>query len=320
MPKVSIITAAYNHVRFIRQSVESAQGQTYRDFEHIVIDDGSSDGTADILKSFGDQITHIRQENCGAHAAINRGILMSSGEYIAILDSDDAWLPNKLERQVQAFEQFPDAGLAYSQAYVINSEGDLINDREPLGRPIADSQHAFDELLRDNSIPALTAMFRRVCIEEVGFFSESFKALSDWDLWIRISAKWPVLFVPQALALYREHGNNTWDHLLKSGQVNRERLLLLDKALAALSGSIREQNKSKEIINAIIRDTALKTAYGHLYRRQYSEAKAYLLFALRLHPMLLKDALFALRLRFIAKILVGEPGTEGLRVMKRLFK
>ncbi len=86
MPKVSIITAAYNHVRFIRQSIESAQSQTYKDFEHIVVDDGSSDGTADILKSFGDRITYIRQENRGAHAAINRGIRESSGEYIAILD------------------------------------------------------------------------------------------------------------------------------------------------------------------------------------------------------------------------------------------
>jgi glycosyltransferase involved in cell wall biosynthesis len=275
-----------------------------------VIDDGSSDGTADVLKSFGDQITYIRQGNCGAHAAINRGILMSSGEYIAILDSDDAWLPNKLERQIHAFEQFPKAGLAYSKAYMINSEGDLINEGESLGRPIADSQHAFDGLLRDNSIPALTAMFRRVCVDEVGFFNESLKALSDWDLWIRISAKWPVIFIPESLAAYRVHESNAWQSLLKSGRVNKERLLLLDNAASALSGSRAERKKRREVINAILRDTALKTAYGHVYRRQYSEAKAYLLFALRRHPLLLKDALFALRLRFITKLLVGERGAE----------
>lgn len=311
MPKVSIITAAYNHVRFIRQSVESAQGQTYRDFEHIVVDDGSSDGTADILKSFGNRITYIRQENCGAHAAINRGIRMSSGDFIALLDSDDAWLPNKLELQIQAFEQFPEAGLAYSQAHVINSEGNLINDGQPIGKPLADQRHAFEELLRVNNIPALTAMFRRECIGEVGVFNESFKALSDWDLWIRISVNWPIVFVPEALALYREHENNTWVSMLEKGRVHRERLLLLNRASAALSGSITERNKSREIINAIIRDTALKTAYGHLYRRQYSEASAYLLFALRRQPMLLKDALFALRLRLIAKILVGERGAKA---------
>lgn len=309
MPKVSIITAAYNHVRFIRQTLESVQSQTYRDFEHIVVDDGSSDGTSDLLQSFGEKITYIRQENRGAHVAINAGIKASSGEYVAILDSDDAWLPHKLERQIQAFEQSPGAGLVYSQAHIIDSDGKLKEDEEAMGRPVSDFQHAFFELLHDNYIPALTAVFRKDCIERVGYFNEKFRALSDWDLWLRIADQWPILFVPEPLALYRIHANNTWHTLVKNGQVNRERLLLLENA-AALTPKDSDNEGKREVIESAFRELALKTAYGLWYRYRYLEASSYTLFALKVRPMLLKDAFLAIRPRFIPRLLVGERGTK----------
>ena len=174
MPKVSVITAAYNHVKFIRQSVESVQAQTFRDFEHIVIDDGSSDGTATILESFGNQITYVRQENSGAHASINRGIRMSSGEYIAVVDSDDAWLPNKLERQVAVLDAAPDAGMVYSLAYFIDGDGNRQDESWLMGTPFDDPSQVFEELLQRNRIPVVTALMRRKCLDDVGFFSETF--------------------------------------------------------------------------------------------------------------------------------------------------
>jgi glycosyltransferase involved in cell wall biosynthesis len=318
LPKVSIITAAYNHVRFVRQSLESVQSQTYRDFEHVVVDDGSSDGTADILQSFEGKINYIRQENRGTHAAINRGIRAASGEYIALLDSDDVWLPNKLERQIQRLDESPEAGLVYSQAYVIDPTGNPKNNGEPIGRPISDPRRTFEELLKDNYIPALTAVFRRSCVEEVGYFNESLKAMSDWDLWIRIVAKWSVAFVPEVLAHYRDHGNNAWHALVKNGRVNKERLLVLRNAAAAIANGDPDAGKKREIINSIFRELALKTAYGLWYRHHYSEAKAYLLFALSVRPMLLKDAVLALRPRFIPRLVAGEWGTKVLRTSRSL--
>lgn len=160
MPKVSVITAAYNHVKFVRQMIESVQAQTFRDFEHFVVDDGSTDGTADVLKSFGDKITYIRQESRGAQAARNTAIHAASGEYIALLDSDDAWLPNKLERQMRIFEEHPGTGLVYSFAYRIDSEGKLLKDPEILGIPINNPERAFEQLVVGDPIPALTAVFR----------------------------------------------------------------------------------------------------------------------------------------------------------------
>ncbi len=307
MPRVSIITAAYNHARFIRQAIESAQGQTYRDFEHVVVDDGSSDGTAEVLRSFGDRISYIRQDNCGAHAALNRAIRESSGELIALLDSDDAWLPNKLERQVEAFERHPGAGLVYSQASLIDDTGRISNNSAPIGKPLTDPLHSLSDLLNENHIPTLTAIFKRECIDEVGYFDESFKAMADWDLWLRISARWPIIFVPEPLALYRVHDNNAGKSLFESGRVFRERLLLLRNAEKNASGN------SREVIRAKLSQTALRTTYGFCYRRQFAKARAYFLFALQLHPLLLRDALVSLRPRYIARLLAGERAINALK-------
>ncbi|HLE62976.1 MAG TPA: glycosyltransferase [Pyrinomonadaceae bacterium] len=317
MPKVSIITAAYNHVRFVRQCLESAQSQTYRDFEHVVVDDGSSDGTADILQSFAGKINYIRQENRGTHAAINRGIRASSGKYIALLDSDDIWLPNKLELQIQRLDESPETGLVYSQANVIDPTGNPKNNGEPIGRPFADPRRTYEELLKDNHIPALTAVFRRSCAEEVGYFNESLKAMSDWDLWIRIAAKWSTSFVPEVLAHYRDHGNNTWHALVKNGRVDKERLLVLRNAAAAIADTDSDAGEKREVIDSLFRELALKTAYGLWYRHHYSEARAYLLFALSIRPMLLKDAVLALRLRFIPRLVAGEWGTKAFGTRRR---
>jgi len=304
LPKVSVITAAYNHARFISESVESAQSQTYRDFEHIVVDDGSTDNTTEVLQPFQNRIRYLHQENQGVHAALNTGMRAATGDYIALLDSDDVWLPNKLERQMRALEEEPDAGLAYCLAQVIDAAGEVKTDREVLGRPVSNPRDAYAELLRDNPVPALTAVFRRDCLHEVGFFNSDFKAMTDWDLWIRIADHWPIVFVPEVLASYREHESNTWHLMVQNGRVERERLMLLKNA--SKSARRTRHAEKRAIVNSVFRELALKTAYGHWYRHRYAEAIRYALFALRLRPALVKDALLAIRPRFIPRLVVGE--------------
>lgn len=240
MAKVSILTAAYNHFRFVRQSIESGLAQTYRDIEHVVVDDGSTDGTEDVARSFDNRIVYIRQENRGAHAALNRAIKASSGEHVALLDSDDIWLPHKLERQMNTFEQFPDAGFVYSLAYLIGPNGEPLRNGEPIGTAISDPQRAFEELVLGNCIPAGTVVARRTCIEKVGLFDESLKASSDWDLWLRIAAKWPVVCVAEPLAMFRIHEKSSWPSLERSGRAFEERILTLNKLSAEIAGRERE--------------------------------------------------------------------------------
>lgn len=314
MPKVSIITAAYNHVDFVRQSVESALNQTYRDFEHIVVDDGTTDGTAEVLQSYGNQIKYIRQENRGAHAAINAGIRASSGEYIAILDSDDAWLPQKLERQMPVFDKCPRAGLVYSQAYVMDATGRIGNPGVLLGEAV-DRERPFEDLLTNNRIPVLTAIIKRRCFDEVGGFSEDLPALADWELWIRIAARWPLVFVPEILALYRDHGRNTSHTLTKNGHLIRDRLKLLKETAANLPDG-PETERRRDKIGSMYAFTALQQSYALSYRGQNLKAMRYFLFALKLRPSFIKDVPAALRsdpqlmnngkpLRLIANLIFG---------------
>ena len=113
MPKVTVIIPAFNSERFIRSAIDSVLGQTYRDFEIVVVDDGSDDGTAEIAESYHDPVRCIRKAKGGTSSARNFGILDSTSEYIAFLDSDDLWLPHKLERQIAVLEANPDIGLCY---------------------------------------------------------------------------------------------------------------------------------------------------------------------------------------------------------------
>jgi len=313
VPKVSVITAAYNHVDFVRQSVESVLNQTYKDFEHIVVDDGSTDGTAEVLRSFGTQIKYFRQPNCGTPVAINRGIRESSGEYIAILDSDDVWLPEKLDRQVRCFAQQPEAGMVYSRAQIIDRRGELITNCEPIGHDVGDFDCAYKEILKDNGIPVLTALTRRKCFDDVGFFDESLKAISDWEFWFRLALKWKIVFLPDVLALYRVHGHNTFIGLNRSGQAARERLQFMKQAPAMLVGSAREVETRKHAINTRFAYTLMRDVYGLSCQRHFPRALSHFLFGLRLRPAFWKDLPAALTL----EPNLSERG-QTLRMMKRL--
>jgi glycosyltransferase involved in cell wall biosynthesis len=313
VPKVSVITAAYNHVGFVRQSVESVLNQTYKDFEHIVVDDGSTDGTAEVLRSFGAQIKYFRQQNCGTPAAINRGIRESSGEYIAILDSDDVWLPEKLDRQMRCFAQQPEAGMVYSRAYFINRRGEVSNNSETAGRDVGGLDGAYEEVLRDNCIPVVTAVICRTSFEDVGFFDERLKALWDWEFWLRLARKRKIVFVPDVVSLYRVHGNNTFTGLSESGDVAREQLSIMKGAMASLIGGTREVRTRKRAINTRFAYTLARDVYGLSCQRQFSRALSHFLFGLSLRPAFWKDLPAALTL---------EPNLcqrgRPLRIMKRL--
>jgi glycosyltransferase involved in cell wall biosynthesis len=124
MARVTVVTAAYNSARYISETIESVLAQTYSDYDYVVIDDGSTDGTANIIARYAPRVTVIHQQNAGAGAARNRGVEIAEGEYVAIIDADDVWAPEKLERQVAAMDQWdPDAGLCYTNATSVRVDG-----------------------------------------------------------------------------------------------------------------------------------------------------------------------------------------------------
>jgi glycosyltransferase involved in cell wall biosynthesis len=228
MPKVSVIIPTYNCAHYLGQAIESVIGQTFRDFEIIVLDDGSTDNTSEIADKYGKAIRYIRQTNGGLPAARNRAIEASTGEFVALLDSDDWWEPNKLEEQVPLIEADPEVGISFTDLRVVYDDGTVLPSFL-LSRPLASSGYVFDRLLLSGFILPSTVLMRRSCFEQSGRFDESMRSHEDIDLWLRICRKWKAVLVPKPLT-HRRQGlsNMTANHDLRT----RYDIRLFEKALA----------------------------------------------------------------------------------------
>jgi len=203
MPSVAVVIPSYNCAHYLAEAVDSVLAQTYRDFEVIVIDDGSTDNTAEVAARFGSRIRCIHQENRGLPAARNRGIRESQSPYIAFLDADDAWFPEKLAEQIPAFSADPEVGLVYSDLQVLYDDGQLAPSF--LGtRPLAASGYVFDRILRSGFIIPSSVVVRRAAIDNVGLFDESMRSHEDVELWSRICHRWKVQLVSKPLVTRRQ--------------------------------------------------------------------------------------------------------------------
>ena len=226
-PLVSIVIPAFNAERFLAEAVESALSQTLRALEIIVVDDGSTDGTARIAMGFGDQIRYLHQPNSRQAAARNRGIREARGELLAFLDADDVWRRDKLQKQLAVLERHPSAGLVYSGIEVIDADGTPVRQRLP--EPLGDQLSAI--LLGNNSglFAGSTMLVRRAALVCVGLFDENLPPCEDTDLCWRIATRYSVRFVAEPLVRYRLHSGNTHANVANS---TRAWKLLYRKALS----------------------------------------------------------------------------------------
>jgi glycosyltransferase involved in cell wall biosynthesis len=202
-PRVSVIVPVYNRPVFVKQAVDSALAQDCPGgFEVIVVDDGSTDETPDVLASFGAAIRVIRQKNGRVARARNAGMSAARGEYVALLDSDDIWMPGKLAAQVALLDANPDAAFAHSDVAEFFEDG---RRREWTRRPEISTGDVLRALLRRNFVHTMTVMLRRRAVEEVGDFDPRYPPCEDWDLWLRICEHHPVVGDPRAWVKTRIH-------------------------------------------------------------------------------------------------------------------
>lgn len=205
-PLISIIIPTHNHARFLQRSVDSVLQQTYKHTEIIIIDDGSTDDTTSVVNKLKNKrIRFISQPQRGVTAARNLGIKNSHGDYIAFLDSDDAWLPSKLEKQLSVFHQpkFPQLGLVYCFHYWSNPKGKTNGVNQIFNRGII-----WEKLLRGNFIAGScsSVLIKTECFEKVGIFDEALLgAAEDWEMWIRIARHYQVDYVPEPLVIITRH-------------------------------------------------------------------------------------------------------------------
>ncbi len=204
-PRVSVVIPAYNHARFLPDALESVLAQTFRDFEVLVVDDGSTDNTPDVVASFAPQVRYLRQQNAGPSRARNTGIRHTSGEHVAFLDADDTWMREKLACQVAYLDAHAEAGLVFTKILVTTEAGQPLYTYPHRYRY---DRRAFERLLLWPYGSMNVVMVRRVCFDEVGLFDESLRAAEDWDMWLRIAPRFRCGYIDRPLGTYRQTGQS----------------------------------------------------------------------------------------------------------------
>jgi len=197
-----VVIPTYNQASYLRESIDSVLTQTYPALETIVVDDGSTDGTPAVLASYDDRIRAIRQDNHGAAHALNRGIKEARGTFVCWLSSDDAFLPDKIEVQVEAFAADPELGLCFTGFDTIDSSGAFRADKSDI--PLAHSD-LFVAVFWKNPINGSTVMIPRRVLDEVGAFDESLRADVDAEMWFRVLARYRARHIAGVHLHYRVH-------------------------------------------------------------------------------------------------------------------
>jgi len=244
MPKVSVIIPTHNDIRYIAACLDSVLSQTFEDFEIVIVDDSSSDCIKDVIGSYLNKgIRNIRYFHlgpCSLSAARHEGVKSSSGEFVAFLDSDDIWLPDKLRIQVKLLETDPGLGMVYSNVYFLIGKRSFLDNRKCY------SGMVFDKLIEGNFICISTALIRRECIEKAGNFDVSLTNAEDYDIWLRIAKLVPVSYIDMPLVRYRCHRDN-----MGRGFENdiRYRIYVLEKLLAREDISEEEKKRIRQMIS-----------------------------------------------------------------------
>jgi glycosyltransferase involved in cell wall biosynthesis len=278
-PTVSVIIPALNAAEWIGETLHSILTQSFQELEVIVVDGGSTDDTPSIIKTFGKSVKLICKPLSGKSASRNAGIYAAQGDYIAFIDADDLWLPEKLELQMQMFSRNPALGWVYSDGYLF--EGASTKNIMTFGG----LSHLYSgdilcPLLLIDFIPSPTPVIRRKIFDEVGYFDETLlrQEPEDWDMWLRIAAHYPIGFVNRPLVRYRLH---------------RYSLMAREGVLAALEGKIsiieRAVKRNPDRLNRL-KDRSIANSHvaaGNCFALsgELSKARLMYLHAIKLAPM-----------------------------------
>jgi len=299
-PKISVIIPTYNRAHLIGRAIKSVLNQTYQDFEVIVVDDGSTDNTQEIIKKFQEQdkgVRNIRHEkNNGSAAARNSGIKAAKGEYIAFQDSDDEWLPEKLYKHMMIFKKVEKKiGVVYSGFWKIRNGKKLYI---PSPHVFQKEGNIHKELLKGNFIGMPASVVRKECFTKIGNFDIKIPHLEDWELWIRISKYYEFKYIPEPLMI----------SYYIQGSVNEKSIL---EGIRVLDFIIKKHyedfNKNKKLLSK------------HMYyigsflclNYNFPEGKKYLIEAVKNHPT---------NIKFLLKVFISFFGQSVFRKIVRIYK
>jgi glycosyltransferase involved in cell wall biosynthesis len=275
---VSVIMPVYNAEATIGAAVASVLGQTHRDFELIVVDARSSDGTLGVLASIRDDRLEVLSipSCCWPATSRNRGLERSTGEFVAFIDADDIWLPDKLSVQLSALRNTPDAAVAYCWADYVDPTGRYVC---PDSRPDFEG-NVYAAMLADNFIDSgSNIMVRRDCLLAVGSFDESLPVVEDWDLYVRLAARRPFVCLPSVLVQYRQSSTSLTNRL---ALMEESFWRVVNRAFAAAPESLRYLKRQR--VAKFYQYLTGKATYDCPSRRSGLSALRFFAEAVRHHP------------------------------------
>ncbi|MGB5156040.1 glycosyltransferase family 2 protein [Desulfobacterium sp. N47] len=262
---ISVIIPAYNREWTIKEAIDSVLSQKFDDFELIVVNDGSTDNTREVLSSYRNKITVIEQKNLGVSAARNKGIVSSSGNYIAFLDSDDLWLPGKLETQFEFFNNNPDTFICQTEEIWLR-KGKRVN---PGKRHKKLSGMFFEKSLELCMVSPSAVMMKRSLLDMVGLFDETLLACEDYDMWLRINCKYPIALIDTPLIVKR--GGHD-DQLSAMHSLDKYRIQSINKLLKS---DLLSKDQQKAALKTLKKKCHVYTQ-GCLKRGRNDEAERYI--------------------------------------------
>lgn len=281
---VTAVIPVYNNEAYIAAAVQSVLSQTRLPTEIVVVDDGSTDGTADALSSFRNEIKYVHQQNQGEPSARNRGVRESTSEYVAFLDGDDLWRPNKLELQMKYLEAHPDCALVYTDMCTFNENGIIdASVKERLGISLP-SGRIFPALFMRALFGSGSVVFRKECVDKVGYFDEDLLIGSDYEMWLRIAWHFDLAAVDQPLLMYRYHEAMSTRGLgFKMFNGVPWESAVISKILQRYPEAVEKLGRFK--VKRRMSKPYAGLAYANFRRSEYKDARALMRKALAYSPM-----------------------------------
>lgn len=283
-PLVSIIIPGYNRAEYIAETIESVLAQTYRNIEIIVVDDGSTDNTREIVAEYLPKVQYIWQENSERGASRNHGLRLAKGEFISFLDSDDLWLPNKIEEDLEFLENSSAVGVIYTDICLVDAKGNylkLIKRKGFRGK-------VTEKLLEDNFVSIGAHLSRTQLIREIGGFLEErqLSGSEDWEMWVRLSTVTDFAYLPKATTKIRTHEANTMSN---AGGMNNS----MDYALEIFRNSKYLTAKQKKILSKTKAYVSLINAINYCSVKESRKAATFLKRAFRNNFKVIFDPRFS---------------------------
>ncbi len=283
-PIVSVVIPTYNRKDIISRAINSVLNQTYENYEIIIIDDGSTDGTIEYIKNhFNSKIKCISQKNKGASAARNRGISEANGKYIAFLDSDDEWVESKLKDQFAFLDKNPEIALLCGRTY---RSDNVKRVNSSLSKSIVGN--LFNTLFMHSFVSTPTVIAKKEVLDAVGGFDTSYKSAEDFDLWLKITKNYKCAFLPDLVAIVNRGKDN----------LSTDKITLHLHALTILENHYDKNRIPRNVYKKAMSDTYIALGRNYLKSGQISKAKKSFIKSFRIFPFRLRSIRYLMKASF----------------------